>query len=427
MSFLFSEVTTASIHWGTPSPRFQERATTTVYCHGYAELPLDVDDNGDEYVESPDFLCLGHEWNLRIYPGQDDMEYVLIWLMSKETNRAISVDFCFAVKYGDGVIVKRDFYGPFHFEQDETDEWGNVRSSMNCQEGDFATKAKFMSSLVNGTLVIEVQMRLADSTAQSSLPPAFVPENPNANCHILRGLFLNEKYADVVFEIEGDNNNSEMMEETAITTFPAHRFVLESCPNNALSDLCEAGGGMTGVITIYISGVSQDIFRHVLWYLYGGKVEHDDMKSHAKEILDAADRFGVTNLKLEAEASFVASTTIALDNVMEILLYAHSKNCALLKEAAIDFIVSNRDEVLKKVPLNNVPPGLYSDFIVATSRGVEQNIYQSLNLALPERVEDITIMSISELRWKAHIKGLEVDGSREMLIAALNETEEMPD
>jgi hypothetical protein len=37
-------------------------------------------------------------------------------------------------------------------------------------------------------------------------------------------------------------------------------------------------------------------------------------------------------------------------------------------------------------------------------------------------------MSISELRWKAHIKGLEVDGSREMLIAALNEiTEEMPE
>jgi hypothetical protein len=90
--------------------------------------------------------------------------------------------------------------------------------------------------------------------------------------------------------------------------------------------------------------------------------------------------------------------------------------------------VSNRDEVLKKVPLNNVPPGLYSDFIVATSRGVEQNIYQSLNLALPERVEDITIMSISELRWKAHIKGLEVDGSREMLIAALNDVpEEMPE
>jgi hypothetical protein len=296
---------------------------------------------------------------------------------------------------------------------------------MNCQEGDFATKAKFMSSLVHGTLVIEVQMRLAESA--QSLLPAFVPENPNANCHILRGLFLNEKYADVVFEVEGDNNNSEMMEETAITSFPAHRFVLESCPN-ALSDLCEAGGGMTGVITIQISGVSQDIFRHVLWYLYGGKVEHDDMKSHAKEILDAADRFGVTNLKLEAEASFVSSTTIALDNVMELLLYAHSKNCALLKEAAIDFIVSNRDEVLKKVPLNNVPPGLYSDFIVATSRGVEQNIYQSLNLALPERVEDITIMSISELRWKAHMKGLDVDGSREMLIAALNEiTEEMPE
>jgi hypothetical protein len=82
-----SSITTAAIHWGTPSPRFQERATTTVYCHGYAELPLEIDGGGDEYVESPDFLCLGHRWNLRIYPAQDDTEYVQIWLMSKETDQ----------------------------------------------------------------------------------------------------------------------------------------------------------------------------------------------------------------------------------------------------------------------------------------------------------------------------------------------------
>ena len=32
---------------------------------------------------------------------------------------------------------------------------------------------------------------------------------------------------------------------------------------------------------------------------------------------------------------------------------------------------------------------------------------------------DLSAMSISELRWKAHRNGLNVDGSREMLIAAL--------
>jgi hypothetical protein len=32
---------------------------------------------------------------------------------------------------------------------------------------------------------------------------------------------------------------------------------------------------------------------------------------------------------------------------------------------------------------------------------------------------EFNAMRISELRWKSHEKGLEVDGSREMLIAAL--------
>ena len=33
---------------------------------------------------------------------------------------------------------------------------------------------------------------------------------------------------------------------------------------------------------------------------------------------------------------------------MELLLYSESKNCALLKEAAIDYIVENKDNVIKK-------------------------------------------------------------------------------
>jgi hypothetical protein len=37
-------------------------------------------------------------------------------------------------------------------------------------------------------------------------------------------------------------------------------------------------------------------------------ISNDNMKLHAKEIIDAADRFGVTSLKLEAEASLVNTT-----------------------------------------------------------------------------------------------------------------------
>ena len=94
--------------------------------------------------------------------------------------------------------------------------------------------------------------------------------------------------------------------------------------------------------------MAPDIFRHLLNYIYGGKLSDDDMKSHAKEIIDSADKYGVVNLKLMAEAHFVKGTTFTIENVMELLLYAESKNCALLKEASMDYIVENNGPLAPK-------------------------------------------------------------------------------
>jgi hypothetical protein len=139
------------------------------------------------------------------------------------------------------------------------------------------------------------------------------------------------------------------------------------------------------------------------------------MVLHAKEIIDAADKYGVVNLKLETEASFVKGTDFTIENIMEHLLYAESKNCALLKEAAMDYIVENKAEVIKKLSFADTVPGtLMRDLLVATGRG-ERNVGGA----------DVNVdcqydsLRISELRKGAHEKGLNVDGSREMLIAAL--------
>jgi hypothetical protein len=39
------------------------------------------------------------------------------------------------------------------------------------------------------------------------------------------------------------------------------------------------------------------------------------MAAHAKEIINAADRFGITGLKLESEANLVNNTTLGVENV----------------------------------------------------------------------------------------------------------------
>ncbi len=43
---------------------------------------------------------------------------------------------------------------------------------------------------------------------------------------------------------------------------------------------------------------------------------------------------------------------------MELLLYTHVMNCALLKETVMDLVVENEVQVLLKVPLNDVPEAL---------------------------------------------------------------------
>jgi hypothetical protein len=141
-----------------------------------------------------------------------------------------------------------------------------------------------------------------------------------------------------------------------------------------------------------------------------------ELKENAKEIIDAADRYGVISLKLEAEACYVKSTTITVENMIDNLLYADSKNCALLKEAVVDFMVSNGNGILGKVSFDNVPSTLIADILTAVTREKNGNTEESIEA-------EFRTMRVSELRIKLDEKGLDVDGSREAMIATLKEEE----
>jgi hypothetical protein len=146
------------------------------------------------------------------------------------------------------------------------------------------------------------------------------------------------------------------------------------------------------------------------------KISNDDMKTHAKEIIDDADKYGVTNLKLEAEAYFVEGTIITVENVLDHLLYAESKNCALLKEVAMDYIVENKTAFVENIRFHDAPGSLLNDMLVAFIRSEKED-------GTVGGIEsELASMRVSELRKKAYNKGLDVDGSREMLIVAIKES-----
>ena len=84
----------------------------------------------------------------------------------------------------------------------------------------------------------------------------------------------------------------------------------------------------------------------------------------------------------------------------------------------MDYMVENQTKLLGKVSFHDVPGSLLNDFIAATARqgsqGTDDNEDSQYNT-----------LGISELRKKAYEIGLNVDGSREMLIAALKKVHEL--
>merc|ERR1711957_447011 len=150
----------------------------------------------------------------------------------------------------------------------------------------------------------------------------------------------------------------------------------------------------------------------------GGKIPDEELMEIAEDLIDASDKYGVVSLKLAAEACYVESTTLTVDNVLDNLLYADSKNCALLKEAVMDFIVTHKYNIMGKVSFDNIPGGLVNDLLAAVARGEKEDGVQ--------KGSSYHRMRVGALRKLLHEKGLDVDGSREAMIAFLKENSGSP-
>ena len=315
---------------GTPPDGFQGWETHTIRFHGFASLPSA---KGDE-TKSPEFACFGHRWQLQLYPGgrvdsEDGRTGVFLNHLSDESMKIL---FNLRVtNANDGVVTQHPADDEsYTFDQDEALGRKDYR------------RAGILAVLVKGTLVIEIRMKLIEPTNSLS----FIPKNPFYNTMLK--VFMDKEFADVVFEVEdgeqqGRKSRSKSPKKSHVK-FHAHRLILQKCSPD-LAALCGSSG------EVPISDVKPEIFLILLRYVYGGKVSDDDLKTHFKDIIDAADRYGIVLLKLEAEAWYVKETTIEVDNMMEHLLYADAKNCALLKEAVMDFIIENGVEILEKVSL----------------------------------------------------------------------------
>jgi len=284
---------------------------------------------------------------------------------------------------------------------------------------DFGKRSDLMDALVDGTLVIEVLMK---TTSTSKAVTQFIPKNPMKK--ILSELYNDKESADVVFEVKQRKRNRDMSADTV--DFYAHKLILKKCAPT-LYEMCGESDG-EGITKVSITDVLPDFFGRILLYIYGFENKHleDGSSMYTKYFIDKCDKYGVVSLKLEAEVCYVKSTEITMENMMENLLYADSKNLALLKEAVMDFIVANKKRILGKVSFDNVPGSTVSDILAAVARGEPDDDDDSSDDEEDESSKYNT-MRVGTLRQMLDEKGLDVDGSRETLIATLKEAEKKKD
>ena len=189
-------------------------------------------------VPTPEFSCFGHQWILDIYPGgkADSLVGYVGINLANMSNTGIKVSHGYSVRDADGKEVVYWKPGTNKFGSGEGNAW---------HTDDFAKRSTLMELLVQGTLVIEVRMKLP--SAGESITQ-FIPSNP-INKNVLQK-FMHEESADVVFEVDNEScqNGEEHTKKKSKTTtsFYAHRFILQDI-STMLSELCksdESGEGL---------------------------------------------------------------------------------------------------------------------------------------------------------------------------------------
>ena len=298
----------------------------------------------NRYVDTPEFSCNGHDWVLRIYPGGKFVKYVSIFLYHRSEG-SITADFELMVidKFGN-----KNMAFPSHARS-----FGSMNHICLIKYSDLLDDSQNILDS-NDTLTIIVSMKEEKPTT------VFIPPNPS-DC-----MELNDNKADVSFVISSStlvNDHGRRKRAKASIYLHAHSCILQKYAPML------AGLFQNDEEVANITDVDPKVFYLLLSYVYGESVNWEENKSLAKDVIEAADKYEIVSLKIEAEAAYVQSTMITADNAIDNLLYADSKNCSLLMEAVFHFIAQNREEVEEKFSVDDIPEHLARDILVVNCFG----------------------------------------------------------
>ena len=435
------EVVDAAHHSGGNDAIKTEWKTIRTTFNNFASLPA----SRGKFVTSPSLNCQGLRWKVQVYPGGS--------LKSNETETFVSI---FLLCESKGVKTSFKIRAPSARRTlMATTEAIPLTTGRSYGNDDCIKRADILNTsnlfLINGSLTFDVDIQVILesfpwNTSAETADAGWKQKHDALEERIKRREFelvkraqkalqeyktecLNratplsldmlkllgtagESASDVTFEV------SNGAEEKVTTTFHAHRLILSTrCPTLALLVEDYDNGSL-----IAISDVDPNMFRLLLRFIYGGAVpSSENLKKEARDIIRAADRFGCTGLKHAAEAK-LASTGIKTENTAEMILFADATSCALLKEAALDYFVANAEAVMATDEYEQLTqaPAIMKEIMAALAASTTSSKKRP---AQGGGGKDYKRMRVTKLREKLDAKGLDTDGSKEMLVNRLQTAE----
>lgn len=169
--------------------------------------------------------------------------------------------------------------------------------------------------------------------------------------------------------------------------------------------------------SVVIRDIRAEVFHDVLHHVYTGYfpevvVDVDSVNvsmdskivKYGKELISAANRFELIDMKVAVENVLVAERILNRKNVSDFILFADAQSCPLLKEYATSYFLLHAKEILQSQHSKRLRESaeLLSEIII-----------------LQNTTPDEDLMSVTELRKELSTHELDIDGSKEMLIERL--------
>ena len=344
-------------------------------------LHFKFDDFANEYyITYNQEDCNGNTWKIgivrcvdvRTWQDLNTIDFYLRW--DSGTGQPLGTNAIVSVKNASGETVKERKIAL------KMSESGKIKHFMEYSK----IIDESNNILKEGSLCVDVTIQVKDKKTDELCE---ANENRQHQKKML-DLLDNDEQADISATVGGE-------------LFHLHSLILE---NNApvFAAYCKqshSNGIMADII-------HPKVFRMILEYVYAGCHSRDsDIVAFGKELIDAANRFELVELKLDIEKVLVRERILDKENVADFIVFADAKTCPLLKEYAIAFFLLHGKEILK------------SDHSKCLRESAE--VLSEIMMLMFDPQEDG--MTVNELRTELKKRKLDIDGSKEALMTRLNE------